>query len=468
MSLAGVDQVIIPLAESTLIFWLGGCLVFFLGTKARWSGVSSIRSMPWTTTFGMPLGIGLFMRYAFELTTGSSLVADGLSLLCAAAGVPVCIRAARDSRNEWRPALTLRLLWFPVLWLPLAWLCVVYPVIDGDAKEIWFFHAKMIFYGKGINPGAGFQDMGVFFSHPDYPKLVPALAASIANFAGSWNDYLPKYAVALTWAPLFCFLADIPGRGRWIDAMLMLIATVSGAGFLLYNGYMDGLVAGWCAGFAGATWLMARQQENPENPGTAPGESGILAAFCGFALAVILNLKFEGLPLTAILLVSTMVFFRPPGLRLPALCLAVLPGLVTFIIWRLQCFRWNLLNDMASDPGAAWARLLKRVNEPKSWQELDRAFSSFFLPWWIWLPAGILIALTFRDNRRDPSLRQVASVFLASSAYAAFLFLVYMTTHHDLAWHLKFSALRTLLPAQTLMLVAFGCVVIRYAEASRR
>ncbi len=469
MSLARVEPFVTSIVEPTLIFWLGGYLLIFLGTRSRLIGAPSIRSMPWTSAFGIPLGLGLFMRYAFELSAGNSLIADALSLLCAVAAVPAGFATLRAKRDDWRPALTPRLLSFPALWLPLAWLCVMYPVIDGDAKEIWFFHAKMIFYGKGINPGAGFQDAGVFFSHPDYPKMVPALAASIANFSGSWNDYLPKYAVALVWAPLFCFLADTLAGRRWIDGLLLLVVILSGAGFLLYNGYMDGLIAGWCAGFAGATWLMSVNHEKPDahHTGMHGVDSVTPAMFCGLALAMILNLKFEGLPLSAILLVATVILFRPPGFRLQPFCLAAGPGLVTFTVWRLFCSRWNLLNDMASDPGAAWARFVRRVSERDSWQMIDRAFSVFFAPWWIWLPGGILIALAWQRDRRDPAMCQISSTCFSALAYAGFLVLVYMTTHHDLAWHLTFSASRTLLPAQTLILVACGFLVIRYARGYR-
>jgi len=39
------------------------------------------------------------------------------------------------------------------------------------------------------------------FSHPDYPLLVPILAAQAANLAGFWNEQLPKSALVLLLVP---------------------------------------------------------------------------------------------------------------------------------------------------------------------------------------------------------------------------------------------------------------------------
>jgi len=464
MSLASAKQLALALVEPTVIFWLSGTIWLFLGAKVHLFSSLSARSLPWTSTFGIPLGVGLILRYAFELMTGNSLIADGLCLLCAAAAVPVAFMSTPDMLRTMRSAMTPRLLVFPALWLPLAYLCVVYPVIDGDAKEIWFFHAKMIFYGKGVNSSAGFQDSGIIFSHPDYPKLVPVLAATIANFAGSWNDYLPKFAVALVWAPLFCLAADLFIIKRWREALLLLVAAMSGAGFLLFNGYMDGPLAGWCAGLAGASWLIANRRDN----GMGHRDMQSLAAFSGLALTMILNLKFEGLPLAIIMIASLAFVFHKQRLPIAAMTLTAAPGLVTFLIWRFLCLKWNLSNDMASDPFSSWTRLKIRFSDQSSWEMLHETFSIFLAPWWIWLPGGILITMAWIRNPRDPGLRHITGVYFSALVYAAFMFVVYMTTHHDLAWHLKFSAIRTLLPAQTILMMAFGSLMLGQTEGHGR
>ena len=55
------------------------------------------------------------------------------------------------------------LLFVPILSLPL---------YDWDARSIWFFHGKMIYYAGTLGPEAGWNIQTPQFSHVDYPKLV--------------------------------------------------------------------------------------------------------------------------------------------------------------------------------------------------------------------------------------------------------------------------------------------------------
>ena len=56
---------------------------------------------------------------------------------------------------------------------------------DGwDARSIWLFHAKRIFYENSIFSGL---DDYASFSHNAYPTIAPAFASSLATLIGYWN-----------------------------------------------------------------------------------------------------------------------------------------------------------------------------------------------------------------------------------------------------------------------------------------
>ena len=84
------------------------------------------------------------------------------------------------------------------------------PISSWDARSIWFFHAKMIYYNQAFSPAAGWNIPSVQFSHVDYPKLVPIMAAQFTFAAGYWNGYMDGY-MALYAALSALFL------GRWLD-----------------------------------------------------------------------------------------------------------------------------------------------------------------------------------------------------------------------------------------------------------
>tara|TARA_B100001093_G_scaffold367805_1_gene352703 strand:- start:4355 stop:4861 length:507 start_codon:yes stop_codon:yes gene_type:complete len=64
-----------------------------------------------------------------------------------------------------------------------------------DARSIWFFQAKVLFYDGELIKDSVWTNEAYEFSHLDYPKMLAVLAASVANIFGYWNEYLPKLAL---------------------------------------------------------------------------------------------------------------------------------------------------------------------------------------------------------------------------------------------------------------------------------
>lgn len=74
------------------------------------------------------------------------------------------------------------------------------PLTEWDARSIWLFHAKRIYFDNNI-----FSQLDNYFpeSHNDYPVIAASLSASLAKLINGWNEIFPKFAnVIMMTSPL--------------------------------------------------------------------------------------------------------------------------------------------------------------------------------------------------------------------------------------------------------------------------
>ena len=329
---------------------------------------------------------------------------------------------------RWLVALAILLLFCgPILFEPLhAW----------DARSIWFFQAKRIYFDGGLKIPGGWPNVAYGFSHIDYPKLLPLLAAQFAQALGVWNEYVPKASLMALLAPL---VFGLLGAMRQVSAGLVLLALalLLGGRELLWNGYTDA----YLAAYAGVSliyfgrWLAQREP---------------LDLSCGIVFAgVMLNLKNEG-TLFAACVGAGLVALAPVTRRavragrLPAaVWLSLLLALTGFGVWTAIKFHWGAQSDLQLGLGTV-ARISERISDGTLgvvavsllWQPgLVTAFAVF-----------VLMALLTSATGRRPG---AAACFpaLVAALYALGIFAIYLGTPHDLRWHLATSADRTLLVA---------------------
>jgi len=112
------------------------------------------------------------------------------------------------------------------------------PLYRWDARSIWFFHARMIWLAQGL--GSGWDHPSLAFSHPDYPKLGPSLAAQVAYLAGHWNEYAPKGGLFLLLVPAVLLLLGF--RANRASFLMIVVLLFFSQYAWLSNGYMDGYV----------------------------------------------------------------------------------------------------------------------------------------------------------------------------------------------------------------------------------
>ena len=180
-----------------------------------------------------------------------SMPAVGGALLVVAAGFGMRRLARLRSRSgsPWGSELRWSLLTAGALVLlypnVLYWI-LRRPVVDWDARSIWFFHARVLFVDGGLDPSV-FTDP--VYLHSAYPLLLPIQGAWLAFLQGGWDDVTAKSFLLLDFAARLQLLWKLL-RARGFPAWAGLAATVlfldagvrtysNGFGYAHVNGYAD-------------------------------------------------------------------------------------------------------------------------------------------------------------------------------------------------------------------------------------
>ena len=296
------------------------------------------------------------------------------------------------------------------------------PVTDWDARSIWFFHAKRIFFDNNLY--AQLDDYAPF-SHNDYPVLLPALAASIARAVGYWNEIFPRLCVLAAYTPALLLLVWLyPNKVIFnlIIAGVLLIGRNH-----LFNGYMDAILALY-SGIACA--LLAKIYAF--DPSAAAAKTKLIDyVVFSLCVATLLHLKNEGLLAALILLVCVLpkVYKKPQRL-----ILSLLPFLFYFVVWKSHVTQNHVQGDLFV-AGVA-DRIVSRLQNP---QEIGLILKAFAQKSWIFAAALAFVLLRLNKLGR---LTQFAPSLIFIATYCGGILAVYVATPNDLPWHLKTSASR--------------------------
>jgi len=385
---------------------------------------------------------GLCLNYALVLALGrldDALAAGGTLALCFGLTALWCWRwrlTRPDRSRPWLIALAVLVIGTIAILLD--------PLQDWDARSIWFFHAKMIFYGGALSPATGLE--GYRIPHPDYPELVSSLAGQIAWVVGFWNEYLPKLSLALLLpVPI---LSVLTLRRTPLSMTLAILAFTVIPYQFLFNGSMDGFLALYaaCAALFLVAWI------------EGGGDAAFLAA--AGALGVVVSLKVEGqvvflaLGLALGLLVACRKLSLPrPSRR--ALAVAALP-FVGYLLWHVLTVRWSLPGE-----GFTLARAWLRLGDPLAlWQIVHVALLHSRL----FVPALIVLAILGLARWRGMRLPVVAWFpLIAGLLYLAASCFIFAMTSADLMAQLITAAGRVVRSGTELLLIG-GILVVRDLE----
>ncbi len=241
------------------------------------------------------------------------------------------------------------------------------PLEDWDARSNWFFPGRMIYVEGALNQSAGWNHEGMEFSHPYYPKLVPALAAQSAYVMGFWNEYLPKISLFFLLVPPVIWLFSFTGKSWSFLFLIFLFPFFFHK--MLWNGYLDGYFALY---FSISLLLFGRFLKY-FHPVDMVG-----ALVC---LILLPYLKQEGVlalfSALTVMAVSLFMVRKEHPLNYRAIFTNIKHYIITIILlaplflWGIYKERWGLSSDIEPFAIDSFIRLTERIEEGDLWMILD-------------------------------------------------------------------------------------------------
>jgi len=376
---------------------------------------------------------GVLLCYAF-----AAFGWVGLPAQLAFIAVLVCalwsLLALRDGRAAWMLGIVAVLLV----------LALGSPTDEWDPRSIWMLHAKRIYLENSLYAQL---DGYAIFSHNDYPSLMPLWSATAARVVGHWNEIFPKAAATLLLLPPLLLIAR--SLSTWWAAGLLAVAVLEVGGRYLVDGYMDAFLAVYAVA-ALAVAIPPRV--------AAEGRWFNFAAYAALS-SVLTMVKNEGAVLAILVGLVAVVTVLLRDRRIPwALLASIAVSMVPLVAWKLAVAGAELGNDLvASDlKGQLLARLSELAPSVLILKALLRSAA--------WVPLVLLLVLWAR-MWRVPAAR---AALMVAVAYFGVLFAVYLSTPHDLAWHLATSAKRVALPVQLLLTYAVLVLLDQWRPAAPR
>ncbi|MBU0674200.1 MAG: hypothetical protein KJ950_06120 [Proteobacteria bacterium] len=316
------------------------------------------------------------------------------------------------------------------------------PTDGWDARSIWLFHGKRMFFDGSLYAQL---DGYAPWSHNDYPTFVPALSASFALCLGYWNEVVPKVAGVFVMLPALCLLtAFLSGQRQILGLILMLLFL--GRNFL-FSGWMDPLLAVYGTALVASFYLLTKGGSREK---IDQSEHVLLVAAMAMVAAILCLVKNEGI----FIILAVNIAFLPAYIMSRvsigrSVCLAGAAALLPLVGWELVCAKYGIHSDLSQD-----TLPLGFILSTRSWHDVLEIARCVFFQLEFAVPLILYLYLA-RQGKNNP-----LSGFLLMTAliYSLMVFAVYLVTPHDLAWHLKTSVDRTIIPVG--LMIGYGCVMM--------
>ena len=340
------------------------------------------------------------------------------------------------------------------------------PLLHSDARFIWFFHARMIWAEGALRRSGGWNHPSLAFSNPDYPELVPAIAAQLGYLKGYWNEFLPKGSLLVMLVPLTLWVFSFCKKS--LSFIWLVLIFFFSLGAWLWNGYMDGYLALYC----GVALLLFGRYLSERR------DMDLYSGIC--ALGIGAGMKNEGL-LFGLCVMAALLFvsreyreFSPRQfagrVRTDSLLARVLLfSIAPTVMWTMCKRAWGLRNDLANDPLAGVSRLLDRL--------VDGSTPGYLLNYLtvrataVWLLTTLFAAVVmFSVYQRSKMHRGALVAAMTSALYFCGIYLVYLSTPHNiLNFYLFTSGTRTMSTACVALFVSMFFLLssLEVKEAAR-
>ena len=293
------------------------------------------------------------------------------------------------------------------------------PLDQWDARSIWLFKAKRIFFDGTIT---SVKDNYAQFGHPGYPNIGPAFAAGLAKTIGNWNEIFPKIGLTLIFFPMFMILNTFFRNNLFL---LIITITLFIIGKFLINGELDGLVAMYFTVSSLLVYSTIFIDKHKYNY--------LLITLC---LIILSLLKQEGFILVIIIsLISILFSFINKDIDYK-LILSFLIAIIPALIWHKFTSDFNITNS-DSAYGYNLINLIDRMLILENYELILKylIFNDKFLFGFVFFSIS---AFVFRNKFI------FFYVFSICLGYLLVLMIVYLSTPLDLQWHLNSSASRVI------------------------
>jgi hypothetical protein len=330
-----------------------------------------------------------------------------------------------------------------------------------DAFSIWNLRARFLYRG-----GEHWQDgsaPALDWSHPDYPLLIPASVARCWTYLGNESTLAPALIGLLFTLATAGGLGAVVGALRTPTQGLLAALVLLGTRVFLMIGYWQIADVPLAFFMLAAVGLLCLH----DRPG-GPGKGGLILAgmMAGFAAWT----KNEGLLFLACLLPVRLavrgfaVGWREALREMLPLLLGLLPVALQLVYFKV-CLAPP--NDLVAGQGSH--STLSRLTDPARYGEIARASGKEFLTA-IGPGAVLVLALAFVLLGRAPRAARPAAALPLLVLVLMLLgyFAVYLTTPHDLAWHLMSSLHRLYIQLWPLALLGYFSIVATPEEAAAR
>jgi len=409
------------------------CLGFGLGI-----GAFSCAYFLWLTLFGSSGGFAMFAT-----VSGGSLLAI-LSLRLFRRSEQTAPETSHvPKRNSSINRIVAALFCVAVISAFVTWIVLLLREPNGqwDAMAIWNMHARFLF--RGGQHWTDYLSSFLLWSHPDYPLLLPGAVAGLWTFTGHETSLAPALlAMLFTLATLLLLVSSVSvlrsrTQGYLAGLVLLSVFLFTSTGVSEYADTPLGYFL-----LAVLVLFSLHDTEVIGNPGLVL-LAGLMAGFAAWT-------KNEGLLFVVSIVAARFAVTVPSkGLRTylrQMICFSIglAPILLILIYFKLRLAPPNELiasQDLQS--------MVQKVLDPARYLLVFKALISQLtgVRKWYTHPAYLLLVYPFfvgvRTGIRDGAGLVTSAVVLGLISIG-YLF-VYVTTPHDLEWHLTFSLSRLLI-----------------------
>ncbi len=206
------------------------------------------------------------------------------------------------------------------------------PVADWDARSIWLFNSKRIFFNENLNQFTNY--FGSEFSHLDYPILIQTLSASLASLIGNWNEIFPKYSSIIMILPALVIVSKI--LKNKVDKLIFIILIFFIYEKRLINGEMDALLGLYTI----STIILLMSFSKLKNLNL----ENLIKLF--LFIMTLTMIKIEGLGILICIFLSYMIVYFKYNKKLNnKIILVFVLSVVPIILWKLFIYDKNIVSS---------------------------------------------------------------------------------------------------------------------------